>query len=68
MTTQNNIIDLSLIRFPAGSKAWHPQYRICYVVKANGSQRSIRWVRHGSNEFKWDYADVDVNELKTVAC
>ena len=62
----NNVIDLASVRFPVGSKAWHPIFHVCYIVESMGSQRIIKSLRQGIDAFIWDHAAVHVSELKKM--
>lgn len=62
----NNLIDLAAARFPVGTKAWHPTYRLCHIIESNGNRRKIRAPKLGVVEMVWEYAYVHVNELQNL--
>jgi hypothetical protein len=60
---KNNIIDLASIRFPINSKAWHPTYRLCFVVESQGNIRMVRVLKLGVPELEFQLVTVHVREL-----
>ncbi|MEO8402736.1 MAG: hypothetical protein ABI597_13275 [Gammaproteobacteria bacterium] len=61
-----NVIELNTKRFSVGTKAWHTQYHVCYILESIGDQRKIKAIKRGSEAIIWEYASVHVNDLKKL--
>ncbi len=61
-----NIINLTDFKFPAGSKAWHDEYRVCTIIEILGEKRRIRVLRRGIKEMVFDTKIVLLSELKKL--
>jgi hypothetical protein len=61
------LLDLTTVRFPIGTEAFHLRYRYCKVMEAHGATRVVRApALNNTNVFKLESYSVHVNELKVL--
>jgi hypothetical protein len=64
--TDDNIVNLSDARFPVGSKAWHKELHVCFVVESFGALRKIKSVALGREDIVWIFECVHVMDLQKI--
>lgn len=62
----NSVSELANYKFPVGSQAFHPVYRICKVIAAEGAMRVISAPALGAVNLEIVSHRVHVNELQSL--
>jgi hypothetical protein len=64
--TNENIVNLSDVRFPVGSRAWHKELHVCYVVESFGALRRVKSLALGKEDRVWTFGYVHVMNLQEI--